>query len=125
MFADEVVPAGRRLVGVEAVIDKDRASALLAIDLRADALLIATDVDAVYLGFGTPESRAVRRASPEALLRERFAAGSMGPKVEAACAFVERRGGLAAIGSLRDVTRMLDGQAGTLVTAAAAGLELA
>ena len=125
MFVEEPAPAGRRLVGVEAVIDKDRASALLATDLRAGALLIATDVDAVYLGWGTPQPRAVRRAAPEALARESFAAGSMGPKVEAACGFVEHTGGLAGIGSLADVGLMLRGEAGTVVTPAATGLELA
>ena len=67
MYTDEPAPAGRRLVGVEAVIDKDLASALLARDLRADALAIVTDVDAVYDGWGTPEQRAIRRATPEAL----------------------------------------------------------
>ena len=67
MYTDEPVPAGRRLVGVEAVIDKDLASALLAIDLKADALVIATDVDAVYSGWGTPDQRAIRRASPSEL----------------------------------------------------------
>src|SRR5882672_8978359 len=65
MYTDERVPAGRRLTGVEAVIDKDLASALLAVDLHADALLIVTDVDAVYSGWGTPEQRAIRRAEPE------------------------------------------------------------
>ena len=69
MYTDEPVPAGRQLVGVEAVIDKDLASALLAKDLRADALAIVTDVDAVYDDWGTPEQRAIRRATPEALGR--------------------------------------------------------
>ena len=64
MYADEPVPAGRRLVGVEAVIDKDLASALLASDLGADVLAIVTDVDAVYAGWGTPEQQAIRRATP-------------------------------------------------------------
>src|SRR6185295_1485250 len=66
-YTDEAVPAGRRLVGVEAVVDKDLASALLAKDLRADALAIVTDVDAVYDSWGTPEQRAIRRGTPEAL----------------------------------------------------------
>ena len=91
MYTDEV-PAGRQLVGVEAVIDKDLASALLARDLRADALAIVTDVDAVYEGWGTPGQRAIRRATPEALAATEFAAGSMGPKVKAACSFVEETG---------------------------------
>jgi carbamate kinase len=125
MYTDEEVPAGRRLVGVEAVIDKDLASALLAKDLRADALAIVTDVDAVYSGWGTPEQRAIRRATPEALAESEFAAGSMGPKVRAACQFVEETGGIAAIGSISDTPALLKGEAGTLVTPDADGLELA
>ena len=125
MYTDEPVPAGRRLVGVEAVIDKDLASALLARDLRADALAIVTDVDAVYEGWGTPEQRAIRRATPEALAETEFAAGSMGPKVRAACSFVEETGGLAVIGSIGDTPALLRGEAGTVVTGEADGLELA
>jgi carbamate kinase len=125
MYTDEAVPAGRRLVGVEAVIDKDLASALLAKDLRADALAIVTDVDAVYSGWGTPQQRAIRRATPEALAESEFAAGSMGPKVRAACQFVEETGGIAAIGSISDTPALLRGEAGTLVTPDANGLELA
>jgi carbamate kinase len=124
MHTDEPVPAGRRLVGVEAVIDKDLASALLAKELRADALLIVTDVDAVYSDWGTPEQRAIRRATPEALADSEFAAGSMGPKVHAACTFVEETGGLAAIGSINDTPALLRGDAGTLVSLDAAGVEL-
>ena len=125
MYTDEPVPAGRRLVGVEAVIDKDLASALLAKDLQADALVIVTDVDAVYSGWGTSEQRAIRRASPEALAGTEFAAGSMGPKVRAACLFVEQTGGLAAIGSISDTPALLRGETGTTVTREAAGVELA
>ena len=125
MYTDEEVPAGRRLVGVEAVIDKDLASALLAKDLRADALLIVTDVDAVYDSWGTPNQRAIRRATPEALLQSEFAAGSMGPKVRAACSFVQETGGIAAIGSIADTPALLGGDAGTLVTPDADGIELA
>jgi carbamate kinase len=125
MYTDDEVPAGKRLVGVEAVIDKDLASALLAKDLRADALLIVTDVDAVYADWGTPSQRAIRRATPEALLQSEFAAGSMGPKVRAACSFVEETGGVAAIGSIADTPALLRGEAGTLVTPDADGLELA
>jgi carbamate kinase len=124
MYTDEPVPAGRQLVGVEAVIDKDLASALLAKDLGADALAIVTDVDAVYAGWGTPEQRAIRRATPEALADTEFAAGSMGPKVRAACSFVEESGGLAAIGSIEDTPALLRGEAGTIVTREADGLEL-
>jgi carbamate kinase len=119
------VPAGRRLVGVEAVIDKDLASALLAKDLRADALAIVTDVDAVYDEWGKPEQRAIRRATPEALGASEFAAGSMGPKVKAACSFVEETGGFAVIGSIADTPALLRGEAGTVVTSDAEGIELA
>jgi len=125
MYTDEPAPAGRQLVGVEAVIDKDLASALLARDLRADALMIVTDVDAVYAGWGTPDQRAIRRATPEALSATEFAEGSMGPKVRAACSFVEETGGLAAIGSIHDTPALLRGEAGTVVTRDADGLELA
>ena len=124
MYTDEPAVAGRQLVGVEAVIDKDLASALLARDLHADALLIITDVEAVYSGWGTPDQRAIRRATPEALGRSEFAEGSMGPKVRAACSFVEETGGLAAIGSILDTPALLRGEAGTVVTRDASGLEL-
>jgi carbamate kinase len=123
MYTDHPAKAGRQLVGVEAVIDKDLASALLARDLKADALVIVTDVDAVYTGWGTPDQRAIRRATPDALAETEFAAGSMGPKVRAACIFAES-GGLAAIGSIRDTPALLRGEAGTVVTRDAAGLEL-
>ena len=124
MYTDEPVPAGKQLVGVEAVIDKDLASALLAKDLKADALAIVTDVDAVYVDWGTPDQRAIRRANPEALMGTEFAAGSMGPKVRAACSFVEETGGLAAIGSIEDTPALLRGEAGTIVTREADGLEV-
>ena len=116
MHVDEPVPAGRRLVGVEAVIDKDLASALLAIDLKADALVIVTDVDAVYADWGTPDQRAIRRATPAELGASEFAAGSMGPKVRAACMFAERTGGVAAIGSITETQALLRGEAGTTVS---------
>jgi carbamate kinase len=125
MYTDAPATAGHQLVGVEAVIDKDLASALLARDLKADALAIVTDVDAVYSGWGTPEQRAIRRATPEALADTEFAAGSMGPKVRAACSFVEETGGLAAIGSIEDAPALLRGEAGTIVARDAAGIELA
>jgi carbamate kinase len=124
MYTDAAVPAGRQLVGVEAVIDKDLASALLAKDIGANALAIVTDVDAVYDGWGTPEQRAIRRATPEALSGSEFAAGSMGPKVRAACAFVAETGGIAAIGSIADTPALLRGEAGTTVTRDADGVEL-
>jgi carbamate kinase len=124
MYTDDPVPAGRRLVGVEAVIDKDLASALLAKDLGADALAIVTDVDAVYADWGTPDQRAIRRATPDALGESDFAEGSMGPKVRAACSFVEQTGGLAVIGSIADTPALLRGETGTVVTREAVGLEL-
>jgi carbamate kinase len=124
MYLDEPTPAGRKLVGVEAVIDKDLASALLAEDIEADALAIVTDVEAVFADWGTPDQRAIRRATPDALEGTEFASGSMGPKVRAACRFVERTGGLAAIGSINDTAALLRGETGTTVTREAAGLEL-
>ncbi len=108
--------AGRRLTGVEAVIDKDLASAALAADLRADALLVLTDVDAVYADWGTPHQTAIRYATPANLLGGHFADGSMGPKVRAACDFVTRTGRPAAIGSVDDAAALLTGDAGTRVT---------
>lgn len=101
--------------GVEAVIDKDYTAALLAAQLGADLLVLATDVDAVYADFGTPGQRAVARATPAGLRAGDYPAGSMGPKVEAACRFVEDTGRRAAIGSLEQVSEMLDGSAGTQV----------
>jgi carbamate kinase len=124
MYTDDPVPAGRRLVGVEAVIDKDLASALLAEELDADLLAIVTDVDAVYTGWGTPEQATIRRASPQALAGMDFAAGSMGPKVSAACSFVERTGRTAVIGSIDDTPALVAGQAGTVVTPDIDGVEL-
>jgi carbamate kinase len=114
-YTDEPAPAGKRLVGVEAVIDKDLASALLAADLGADVLAILTDVDAVYSDWGKPDQRAIRRASPATLADAEFAAGSMGPKVRAACEFVERTGKQAVIGSINDTEALVRGEAGTVV----------
>jgi carbamate kinase len=118
-YTDEPAVPGRRLEGVEAVIDKDLASALLAKDLGADALLIATDVDAVYAGWGTPDQHPIRHATPTELSSTEFAEGSMGPKVRAACAFVEQTGGTAAIGSITDIEGLLRGETGTTVALAA------
>ena len=122
-YTDEPAVPGRRLEGVEAVIDKDLASALLAVDIEADMLVIVTDVDAVYSGWGTPEQRAIRRATPEALSRTEFAAGSMAPKVKAACTFVEQTGRVAAIGSITETAALVAGEAGTTVALDAAELE--
>jgi carbamate kinase len=104
------------LAGVEAVVDKDLAAALLAEQLGADALLMLTDVDAVQLGWGTASARALRAARPSDLRQLDFASGSMGPKVEAACRFVERTGGRAGIGRLDQAAAILAGEAGTTVS---------
>ncbi len=101
--------------GVEAVIDKDLASALLAGDLGVETLVLATDVDAVYEDYDTPAQRSIATATPAELRAHDFAAGSMGPKVEAVCRFVERTGGRGVIGSLDEIDRLLAGRAGTQV----------
>jgi carbamate kinase len=105
----------RTLTGIEAVIDKDRATELLARELEADLYIMATDVDGVYLDWGTPQARKIDRATPDELEAYEFAAGSMGPKVEAACAFVRETGKLAAIGALADIEAIVQGTAGTIV----------
>jgi carbamate kinase len=110
--------ADRTLVGVECVIDKDLASSLLARELEADLLVMLTDADAVYVDWGTPTQKAIRRASPAALRALAFAAGSMGPKVEAACRFATDTGKPAAIGALADLGGILAGQAGTTISTA-------
>lgn len=102
--------------GVEAVIDKDLASALLAEELKADLLVIATDVDGVYLDHGAPTARRLGATTPDELAAYPFPAGSMGPKVEAACRFVNNTGGEAVIGSLDDIAEIVAGRAGTRVT---------
>lgn len=107
----------RRTVGVPAVIDKDLASALLARQLGADLLVMATDVDGVHHGWGTPADRLIPCADPVMLRREPFEAGSMGPKVEAACGFVDATGGKAVIGSLDHLAELVEGTAGTTILA--------
>ncbi|MBT8128170.1 MAG: carbamate kinase [Gammaproteobacteria bacterium] len=104
-----------RLIGVEAVIDKDLASSLLARQLKADIFLMLTDVDAIYDAWLEPEARAFRRVSPQAISEYVFATGSMAPKVEAACEFVEQTGGIAGIGQLKDTSRIMTGEAGTVI----------
>jgi len=115
------IPVARRpdgtYIGVEAVIDKDHASGLLAAELQADAFLMLTDVPAVYADWGTPGQRALGAVTPQALAGMDFAAGSMGPKVRAACDFVNRTGGLAGIGSLEDASAILAHRSGTRVMA--------
>jgi len=104
-----------RLHGVEAVIDKDLAGELLARSLGADFFLMLTDVPAVMSGWGTPETEPIRQATVAELRPLDFASGSMSPKVEAACRFVERTGGTAAIGALEDAAEILAGEAGTTI----------
>lgn len=111
------------VVGVEAVIDKDLASAVLARDLGAQMLVIATDVDGVYRNWGSPDERLIARAHPDALDPAEFPAGSMGPKVRAAAQFARDSSGTAVIGSLIDIDKMFAGTAGTVLTTQAAGIE--
>ena len=102
--------------GVEAVVDKDRSSALLARQLGADALLLLTDVPAVEQGWGTPEARPMSKVTAEELRTMQFAPGSMGPKVSAACWFAMTTGGMAGIGALEDAAAILRQEAGTIIT---------
>lgn len=108
----------RTLGGIEAVIDKDLASELLARELDADVFVMATDVDGVYQDFGTPEQRLIGEVTIDELRKHAFAAGSMGPKVAAAIQFVERTGRRAAIGSLQDIEGIVEGQKGTNIVPA-------
>jgi carbamate kinase len=103
------------LIGIEAVIDKDRASALLANQLGADMLLLLTDVEAVYLNFGTPEAQRIRSVGAATLMADQFAAGSMRPKIEAATGFVAATGHTAAIGRLDDAAAIVRGDSGTKI----------
>jgi len=107
----------RKLIGVEAVIDKDLCSELLARELNADLFIMLTDADAVYVDWGKPTQKSIRRASVAALGAMEFAAGSMGPKVEAACRFAAETGKSSAIGALEDLGRIIAGEAGTTVVA--------
>jgi len=111
-----VTPAGS-IRGVEAVIDKDLATALLATELQADGLLLLTDVDAVYTNWDTPEAQPIHGITPSQLSNYSFAPGSMQPKVEAACRFVEATKGMAGIGKLEDAAEILDGKSGTIIRA--------
>ncbi|MGU5543904.1 carbamate kinase [Aeromonas veronii] len=108
---------GQSLTGIEAVIDKDMSAAYLAKQIKADALLILTDADAVYLDWGKPTQRPLRVTSPDELAGVKFDAGSMGPKVEASCEFVKATGGMVGIGSLEDGLAILKGEAGTNIVA--------
>ncbi|MCB6180143.1 carbamate kinase [Rhodobacter sp. Har01] len=101
--------------GVEAVIDKDRTAALLAQALQADVLLMLTDVEAVFRDWGSPDQAAIGNITPDALDAMEFAAGSMGPKITAACDFVRAGGQVAGIGRLQDARAIVEGRAGTQV----------
>lgn len=113
------IPVLRRpdgsLIGIEAVIDKDAASALLAADISADALLLLTDVDAVFERFGTDKAAAISHLTPDEGRDLYMPKGSMGPKLQAACEFADR-GGVVGIGRLADALAILDGTAGTSVS---------
>ena len=108
----------RKLQGVEAVIDKDLAASLLAQELEADLLVIATDVDGVYLNWGTPDQQKVGAVTPDELSGLDLPKGSMGPKVDAACQFARATGKEAVIGSLADIDEIVQGTAGTRVKVA-------
>ncbi|WP_040494841.1 carbamate kinase [Ilumatobacter nonamiensis] len=115
-----------KLCGVEAVIDKDLASGLLAKEIGADLYVMATDADAAFVGWGTPEQKAIARAHPDTLMeqhRDEFAAGSMLPKVEAACQFARATGRRAGIGSLDGITDLVSGTGGTLISTEFDGVE--
>lgn len=107
----------KTLTGVEAVIDKDLVSELLARELEADLFVMATDVDGVYLDWGKPAQRKLAQIPAAELKTHSFAAGSMGPKVSAAIQFVEKTGKRAAIGALKDIEQIVEGKAGTNVVA--------
>jgi len=106
----------QKLYGVEAVIDKDLASGLLAKGLDADMFVMLTDVPQVYAGFATQKQRPIEAAHPEALETLDFAAGSMAPKVMGACKFVRETGKQSAIGQLSDLVKIMKGEAGTLIS---------
>ncbi len=105
----------RTLKGAEVVVDKDLASAVLAEEVGADMLIMATDVDGVYRDWGEPTAERLVRTTPDELRSQDYSTGSMGPKVEAACQFVERTDGRAAIGALEDLERIVRGEAGTRI----------
>lgn len=112
----------KKLRGVEAVIDKDLCSALLAQELEADLLVIATDVDGVCINWGKPDQKTIAQAHPAELEKMGFAAGSMGPKVQAACEFARATGKRAAIGALADIEKIVRGEGGTQVSVTYQGI---
>lgn len=111
-----------QLQGVEAVIDKDLCSALLAEQLESDLLVIATDVNAAFVDWGKPTQKAIAQAHPDEMEKLGFAAGSMGPKVQAACTFARNTGKVAVIGSLEDIEDIVNGNAGTRISSATPGI---
>jgi carbamate kinase len=117
-----VYGADGKLQGVEAVIDKDLCSALLAEQLNSDMLVIATDVNAAFIDFGKPTQKTIAHAHPDELEKLDFAAGSMGPKVQAACQFARNTGKVAAIGSLADIEDIVNGAAGTQISTTEEGI---
>ncbi|MQU06018.1 carbamate kinase [Pseudomonas helleri] len=110
------------LKGIEAVIDKDLASSLLAQQLNSDLLVIATDVNAAFINWGKPDQKGIAHAHPDELEKLGFAAGSMGPKVEAACEFARKTGKTAVIGALADIEAIVQGKAGTRVSTEKSGI---
>lgn len=116
--------AAGKLEGVEGVVDKDLASALLARCVGADCLMLLTDVPGVFEGWGTANARCIRSAHPDALAAHDFPAGSMGPKVEAARRFAVHTGGAAYIGMLGDAAALLKFEAGTRVSTDTSGIRL-
>ena len=101
--------------GLEAVIDKDLCCGLMARELNADMLILATDVKCVFINFGKPDARAIKAANPQVLSALNFSAGSMGPKIQATCEFALNTGKYAVIGALDDIEAMVEGNAGTLI----------
>lgn len=114
-----------QIIGVEAVIDKDRAGALLATQLNADMYVMLTDVHNVFLNYGTPEQETLLRASPAAMESMKFPAGSMGPKIEAACDFAKARNKPAIIGALSDARDVVAGKSGTVIATSVDGVHTA
>jgi carbamate kinase len=112
----------KKLHGIEAVIDKDLCSALLAQELGADLLVIATDVNAAYIDWNKPSQKSIASAHPDEIEKLGFAAGSMGPKVEAACEFARHTGKAAVIGSLGDIEEIVRGTAGTRISTGISGI---
>jgi carbamate kinase len=117
-----IYDANGKLQGVEAVIDKDLCSALLAEQLESDLLVIATDVNAAFIDFGKPTQKAIAQAHPDEMDKLGFAAGSMGPKVQAACEFARHTGKVAVIGTLSDIEAIVQGKAGTRISTATPGI---